>query len=418
MMAPLGQGLPQLVVLSLCCWLLVQSCGPGPGGGRRSRPRKLIPVPLKQSVPNFSENNLGASGRPDGKITRHSERFKELIPNYNPDIIFKDEENTSADRLMTQRCKDCLNSLAIAVMNQWPRVKLRVTEGWDEDGHHAPDSLHYEGRAVDITTSDRDPSKYGTLAQLAVEAGFDWVYYESKSHVHCSVKSDHAVTVRKGGCFPGTAQISLSDGRQVSLSSLQPGDRVLSVDNSGKVVPSRVLLFLDWDTSRKAQYVVLETKKAKIRLTPSHLIFMSPNWTTDTSLYQASFASQVQAGHFVLTIQEGKLQPIQVTTVAMDHVVGVYAPLTEHGTLLVDGMWVSCYALIEDHSLAHWAFGPIRFFYHHYYRFVSSMYHSGNHTMGRIEANWDQGRHDGIHWYAKILYSLGHLILDPDRFHP
>lgn len=95
-LAPLG-----LLAAWTCTWL-VQGCGPGPGYGIRPRPRKLTAMHYKQFFPNFSENNLGASGRAEGKITRNSERFNELVCNYNPDIKFKDEENTNADRFMTK----------------------------------------------------------------------------------------------------------------------------------------------------------------------------------------------------------------------------------------------------------------------------------------------------------------------------
>lgn len=448
--------LPLLLLAACTCPGPAQGCGPGPGYGGRPRHRKLTAMHYKQFFPNFSENNLGASGRAEGKIARNSERFNELVCNYNPDIVFKDEENTNADRFMTKRCKDCLNRLAIAVMNQWPGVHLRVTEAWDEDGHHPPGSLHYEGRAVDITTDDRDTDKYGLLAQLAVEAGFDWVHYESKYHIHCSVKADHSVAVEKGGCFPGWARVTMAGGVQKSLSSLAPGDRVMALSGAGQVVYSQVLLFLHRDGGGRSTFLSLETEDGnRLAVTPHHLVFLSARCRPDSGDYRAEFASQARAGDCVLVhTAEGRVRPSRITSVTFDDGTGVYAPLTEAGTLFVEGVLASSYALVEDHRLAHWAFGPVRLLFPlarliwpdarepqpaEGERALSppccSALLGRNETGASLLKNGSLSKRDNsseplrtivgerqsqmshVHWYARLLHSIGTRLLDPKLFH-
>ncbi|XP_026216781.1 sonic hedgehog protein A [Anabas testudineus] len=402
----------RIVLCGLICLSLVSSgmgCGPGRGYGRRRHPKKLTPLAYKQFIPNVAEKTLGASGRYEGKITRNSERFKELTPNYNTDIIFKDEENTGADRLMTQRCKDKLNSLAISVMNQWPGVKLRVTEGWDEDGHHFEESLHYEGRAVDITTSDRDKSKYGTLSRLAVEAGFDWVYYESKAHIHCSVKAENSVAAKSGGCFPGSSTVTLQDGTSKAVRDLQAGDKVLAADQDGRTTYTDFIMFIDQDSTTRRLFYVIETDSAqKITLTAAHLLFVGhDNFTEKDQRMSATFASQIQPGQkvFVFDAERNRLEPVTVKRIYTQEHDGSFAPVTAQGTIVVDQVLASCYAVIEDHDLAHWALAPVRLGH-----WLSSLLFSSQREASA------QG--DGVHWYSKILYQLGTWLLDSHSIHP
>lgn len=144
------------------------------------------PLGLGERIPDQAENEV--VGAVQVRLTRGDSKWQRLSQCNATRILFKDEERTGADRLMTVRLCELLSRLEPAVEREWPGLTLRITEAWDENGEHGRSSLHYEGRAADLTTSDSDPRRLGRLARLAVEAGLDWVYFENRSHVHVSVR--------------------------------------------------------------------------------------------------------------------------------------------------------------------------------------------------------------------------------------
>ncbi|XP_072394985.1 tiggy-winkle hedgehog protein [Diabrotica undecimpunctata] len=399
------------VVFLLGVFAVVDACGPGRGVGRRRGSRKLTPLVFKQHVPNVPESTLTASGVPEGRIDRNDTRFNDLVPNYNDDIIFKDEEGTGADRLMTQRCKEKLNTLAISVMNMWPGVKLLVTEGWDEEGYHTPDSLHYEGRAVDITTSDRDRSKYGMLARLAVEAGFDWVYYESRSHIHCSVKLESSQGAKYGGCFSGDSTVLTSTGVRRKLSELQIGEKILAQDTlSNELIFSEVLLYLDYNPSQKREFLKLTLSSNRtLIITPSHLVLKETS-----EGYRTVFAKSISVGDKLL-VSNNSHSVVTDSVIEVSGVVrtGVYAPLTAAGTLVVNDVVASCYAVMDSQAIAHWAFLPVRLGWN-----LKKATLRVWDVISRPFRAWSQDSvavrkisEPGVHWYPKMLYTVAQYLM-------
>jgi hypothetical protein len=91
-----------------------------------------------------------------------------------------------------------LDNLVNLVQQEWGgQVQLRITDAYDsllehDLGQDDPDrkaSLHFEGRAVDLTTWPIDLNLYPRLCALAHCAGFDWVHNEG-DHCHAAINAE------------------------------------------------------------------------------------------------------------------------------------------------------------------------------------------------------------------------------------
>lgn len=204
--------------------------------------------------------------------------------------------------------------------------------------------------------------------------------------------------------------MTLEGGGRKPIADLQPGERVLaSVDGSGnELIYSKVLTFLDSDPTTWRLFYSLHTEAGpQLTLTAAHLVFISEGNCSegaepDRSSLRTVYASDAQPGQCVLvsrgTARAG-VRLSRVTSVELRKGRGAFAPLTQQGTLVVDGVLASCYAVLKQHDVAHRAFGPLRL----------------AHRWGIVSG---QGLGDGVHWYPQLLHWLGRMLLDSGRLHP
>ena len=164
---------------------------------------------------------------------------------------------------------------------------------------------------------------------------------------------------------------------------------------------------LDASEDAVANYTYIYTLDGHLLiLTAAHLLFSSKYDRTmagkEIDLPQDPvFASTVQKGDLVFVkSSNGKLQPQEVLGTMVKEMRGSYAPLTKEGTIVINDVAASCYAVINDHHLAHRAFAPL----HYLYNVLPS-------TLLSKQT-------EGISWYPRLLQILGSIFLDENSYYP
>ena len=162
----------------------------------------------------------------------------------------------------------------------------------------------------------------------------------------------------RDGCFPAQATVQRKNSKATTLKDLRVGDEVLTVNDEGREVYTKVLAFLDFKPHSLQTNLRLHfTDGQSLTVSERHLVFKRDGGTK-----VAVFAEEIAVGDYLFKYSKlhKSLQAIQVVSVEETQVHGAYAPLTEHGTLLVDGVFTSCYAQIRSHRVAHFALAPLR----------------------------------------------------------
>lgn len=202
----------------------------------------------------------------------------------------------------------------------------------------------------------------------------------------------------------------MATGETRQLSDVRIGDRVLSMDADGQLKYSEVFMFLDRDVQLRREFLRIETENgATITATPSHLIYTWQTFDKNAAAHKIDtvdfrFANSIRIGDFVLVNVNNTLEPRRVTNITPELHRGVYAPLTYDGTIVVNSIAASCYALIGRHSVAHTAFMPMRSLYR--IEEVLGMTNDIDTELPR-----------GIHWYARSLNKFKDTFLPSNWFY-
>ena len=118
------------------------------------------------------------------------------------------------------------------------------------------------------------------------------------------------------------------------MADLNTGDSIITIVD-GKLTPTKVLGFM-FKKYGSGAYLTIHTKDGnKVSLSSTHVMFVNN--------YEDVMAENVNIGDLVIIKDGNNVTKSRVVNIEAGEQEGAYVPLTEHGTLLVDGVLCSSF---------------------------------------------------------------------------
>jgi len=210
-------------------------------------------------------------------------------------------------------------------------------------------------------------------------------------------------------CFPGDALVHVRGRGPAPIASLQAGEQVLVELLPGHVEFEPVLGFLHVlraDKNAAHRFLTVVHARGHLRASANHLVFRA-----EGALRTTTTVAGLRPGDRIFVASPGGNDTGTTTSEVLAILrgvtqLGMHAPLTPSGTLLVDGAIASVYAAHSatawlPHGAAHALFFVVRAY----------------HTLGGGRFSWPQwvrgssGAHAGYHPFVALLYERLQLQL-------
>lgn len=133
---------------------------------------------------------------------------------------------------------------------------------------------------------------------------------------------------------------------------------VLTAESDAKYQP--IEWFYHRDIDHVIEFVTLKTKSGRtLSLTPNHMIPLVPCVREKLTLKEMDmvvaaasfFASKARVGHCVAVADGDRFLVDPILRVVRERRRGIFSPITNQGTIVVNGVQTSCYSSLENQAV-------------------------------------------------------------------